>query len=66
MSAPHPSEPALWGTWVGNHAGLPGPRAADPKSRRKLFTDSNLGRFARMDLRGVDVVCTCGNLSTPS
>jgi hypothetical protein len=32
----------------------------------KLFTDSKLGRFAQTDLRGVDLVHTCIDLSTPS
>ena len=28
--------------------------------------EEKLGRFARTDLRGVDVMCTCSDLSTPS
>ena len=28
--------------------------------------EEKLGRFARTELRGVDVVCTCSDSSTPS
>ena len=55
------------------------PRAAKAHRLARLFRarqvwaelmdrheEEKLGRFARTDLRGVDVVCTCSDLSTPS
>ena len=55
------------------------PRAAKARRLARLFRaqqvwaelmdrheEEKLGRFARTDLRGVDVVCTCSDLSTPS
>ncbi len=55
------------------------PRAAEARLLPRLFRaqeewaemmdrheEEKLGRFARTDLRGVDVVCTCSDLSTPS
>ena len=55
------------------------PHAAEARCLARLFRaqqewaelmdrheEEKLGRFARTDLRGVDVVCTCSDLSTPS
>ena len=55
------------------------PRAAKARRLARLFRaqqvwaelmdrheEEKLGRFARTDLRGVDVVCTCSDLSMPS